>query len=169
MRIQRLIMFLEAHFGKVELHMPDETDEEHEQGENENEPWLVVRLDEADAQINLLTLVRDSLYSVRVMVMIVELLQSVSSTNEALKKRVEAVLDMAVTTVSSLSESFTSGVPVNDEDVYGKEKELKITKEHDLTDVVGNEKGKEVKTAPAPSGQEESDEDDFRGVLEVHD
>lgn len=37
--------------------------------------------------------------------------QNVTGTNEALRKRVEAVLDMAVTTVSSLTESFTSGVP----------------------------------------------------------
>lgn len=35
-----------------------------------------------------------------------------SSTNDTLKKRVEAVLDMALTTVSSLSESFVSGAPV---------------------------------------------------------
>jgi len=36
----------------------------------------------------------------------------VSSSNDALKKRVEAVLDMAVTTVSSLSEAFSSGALV---------------------------------------------------------
>ena len=35
-----------------------------------------------------------------------------TSSNDALKKRVEGVLDMALTTVSSLSESFISGVPV---------------------------------------------------------
>lgn len=34
-----------------------------------------------------------------------------------LKKRVEGVLDMALTTISSLSESFISGVPVIAEDV----------------------------------------------------
>jgi len=39
-------------------------------------------------------------------------IQTVSSNNDALKKRVEAVLDMALTTVSSLSESFMSGAPV---------------------------------------------------------
>lgn len=49
-------MFMEAHFGKVELHMPDAADET-EQGEESHDPWLIVRLDEADAQINLLTLV----------------------------------------------------------------------------------------------------------------
>lgn len=57
-------MFLEAHFGKVELYMPDapgeqQEQEEREQGEEEREqePWLTVRLDDVDAQINLLTLV----------------------------------------------------------------------------------------------------------------
>jgi cleavage and polyadenylation specificity factor subunit 3 len=52
-------MFLEAHFGEVELHMPEEGNaEELEQGEDEqHDPSLVVRLDEADARINLLSLV----------------------------------------------------------------------------------------------------------------
>lgn len=45
-----------------------------------------------------------------------------TSSSEALKKRVEAVLDMAVTTVSSLTESFQSGASVLEEDaVVGKE------------------------------------------------
>ena len=70
-------MFLEAHFGEVELHMPDEDAEEEEpkpqknedeeknaeDGEDEEdtarreEPALLVRLDEAFAQISLLSLV----------------------------------------------------------------------------------------------------------------
>ena len=60
MRIQRLAMFLEAHFGEVELHMPDEEDaQELEQGEDEqHDPSLIVRLDEVAATINLLSLVR---------------------------------------------------------------------------------------------------------------
>lgn len=58
MRIQRLAMFLEAHFGEVELHMPEEDAQELEQGEDEqHDPSLIVRLDEADARINLLSLV----------------------------------------------------------------------------------------------------------------
>ncbi|KAH6897627.1 mRNA 3'-end-processing protein YSH1 [Coprinopsis sp. MPI-PUGE-AT-0042] len=113
-RIQRLAMFLEAHFGEVELHMPDEDAEEEEpkpkkddedeekdaeDGEDEEdtarreEPALLVRLDEAFAQISLLSL-------------------TVTSTSDSLRKRVEAVLDMALTTVSSLSEAFSSGMPV---------------------------------------------------------
>lgn len=49
-------MFLEAHFGEVELHMPEESEEEPEQGEDDHEPSLLVRLDEADARINLISL-----------------------------------------------------------------------------------------------------------------
>ncbi len=56
MRIQRLAWFLEAHFGEVELHMPEEGDE-MEQGEDAHEPSLLVTLDEADAVINLLSMV----------------------------------------------------------------------------------------------------------------
>lgn len=58
MRIQRLAMFLEAHFGEVELHMPDVAEDDREQGEDDHEPSLLVRLDEADARIHLLSLVR---------------------------------------------------------------------------------------------------------------
>jgi cleavage and polyadenylation specificity factor subunit 3 len=64
------------------------------------------------------------------------------SSNDALKKRVEAVLDMAVTTVNSLSESFiTAGVPV-------------------VTDEAGLAKEKTVELAAIPEGEasEESQE-----------
>lgn len=45
-----------------------------------------------------------------------------TSASEALRKRVEVVVDMAVTTVSSLTESFQSGASVLQEDaVVGKE------------------------------------------------
>ncbi|KAH0827490.1 beta-lactamase-like protein [Lanmaoa asiatica] len=106
-RIQRLAWFFEAHFGEVELHMSEESDQdeqENEQGEDtSHDPALIVRVDDADAHINLISLV-------------------VTSSNEALRKRVEAVLDMAVTTVSSLTESFQSGTSVLQEDaVIGKE------------------------------------------------
>ncbi|EJF65154.1 Metallo-hydrolase/oxidoreductase [Dichomitus squalens LYAD-421 SS1] len=94
-RIQRLCWFLEAHFGDVELHMPEEDDAE--QSEDAPEPSLLVTLDEADAVINLLSM-------------------TVTSSSEALRRRVEAVLDMAVSTVSSLSEAFTAGVPLQVEE-----------------------------------------------------
>ncbi|KAJ7480173.1 beta-lactamase-like protein [Mycena galericulata] len=79
----RLAWFLEAHFGE----------KNQEQGEDDREPSLLVRLDEATAQINLVSL-------------------TVASSNDALRKRVEAVLDMAVTTVSSLAEAFVSKPPL---------------------------------------------------------
>ena len=66
LRIQRLAWFLEAHFGEVELHMPDTDDAgEVEQGEDAHEPALLVTLDEADAVINLLSMVcvRASLFN----------------------------------------------------------------------------------------------------------
>ena len=61
MRIQRLAMFLEAHFGEVELHMPEPSEEEPESGEDDHrEPSLLVVLDDAEAQISLVTLVSSS-------------------------------------------------------------------------------------------------------------
>ncbi|KIP11636.1 hypothetical protein PHLGIDRAFT_99467 [Phlebiopsis gigantea 11061_1 CR5-6] len=94
-RIQRLAMFLEAHFGEVEFHMPDIASDE--QPEEPPQPALLVRLDEADALINLMTM-------------------TVTSSNSALRKRVETVLDMALSTVSSLSESFVSSEPLTAEE-----------------------------------------------------
>ncbi|KAH7916536.1 beta-lactamase-like protein [Hygrophoropsis aurantiaca] len=110
-RVQRLAWFLEAHFGEVELHMPDGTDD-YEQGEARSEPSLLVRLDEADARINLVTL-------------------AVESENDGLRKRVETVLDMAVSTVSSLTESFSSGAPLLLEDAGPKQdKPVESVKDH---------------------------------------
>lgn len=124
-RIQRLAMFLEAHFGEVELHMPETTEEEPESQEDAHQdPSLLVQLDDADAQINLVTLVCffhvSSAYGSSYY-----FAQAVTSSNETLKKRVEGVLDMALTTVSSLSESFISGVPVVTEEAgLSQEKSL---------------------------------------------
>jgi hypothetical protein len=56
-RIQKLGMFLEAHFGDVEYHMPEEPDE-LEEGVASAEPSFLIQLDEADARINLLSMVR---------------------------------------------------------------------------------------------------------------
>ncbi|KAF7357810.1 hypothetical protein MVEN_00827000 [Mycena venus] len=88
-RIKRLAWFLEAHFGGAEIHMVG-GDAEEELGENTQEPMLLVRLDgETVAQINLVSL-------------------TVTSSDEAFGKRVEAILDTAVTTVSSLGQTFVS-------------------------------------------------------------
>lgn len=53
-RIQQLAMFLEAHFGDVELHVPDET----ESTEQTTEMAFIIRLDEAEAIIDLATMVK---------------------------------------------------------------------------------------------------------------
>ncbi|KAJ7879628.1 beta-lactamase-like protein [Mycena olivaceomarginata] len=80
-RLKRLEWFIEAHFGEAEFHTPG-----GEPGEN-TEPTFLVHLDGVVAEINLVSL-------------------AVTSTDEELKKRVEAVLDAAVTTVSSLGQTF---------------------------------------------------------------
>jgi len=54
-RIQRLGMFLEAHFGDVELHMPEINPDEP--GEDGSEASFWVRLDDAHAQISLISMV----------------------------------------------------------------------------------------------------------------
>ncbi|KAI0633433.1 mRNA 3'-end-processing protein YSH1 [Trametes polyzona] len=95
-RIQRLAWFLEEHFDSVELHMPDEAEQE-EASEKEREPSLLVQIYEGEAVINLRTM-------------------TVTSTSKSLRKRVEAVLDMAASTVSSLSEAFTAGAPLHLDD-----------------------------------------------------
>jgi len=110
-RVQHLAWFLEAHFGDIELHMPDTDQMEGEGKEGEdNDPSLFVSLDETGARINLLTL-------------------EVTSESESLKKRVEAVLDMAITTISSLSETFaTGGSPLTDAAVTTQENYKGVTK-----------------------------------------
>jgi cleavage and polyadenylation specificity factor subunit 3 len=111
-RIQRLGLFLEAHFGEVEYHMPDEESEtEEEELTSHGEPSFLIQLDDADARINLLSMVRPSLSISYLFPRLCQNPQTVDSSSEALRRRVEAVLEMAVSTVSSLSESFESGAP----------------------------------------------------------
>ncbi|TCD67440.1 endoribonuclease ysh1 [Steccherinum ochraceum] len=170
-RIQRLAAFLEAHFGEVELHMPDGAEPiENEAGEDPPEPALLVRLDEADATVNLITL-------------------TVSSSSESLQRRVEAVLDMALSTVSSLDESFTTGLSlVTDDTLPATESQqdvemAKSNEEKPEVNVVAKpENGDdsamddssnavaEQAEAPQPAGGEESEDgtDDDDAVLEVH-
>lgn len=45
----------------------------------------------------------------------------VSCPSESVRKRVEAVLDMAITTVSSLTESFITGASMTPEDADPKQ------------------------------------------------
>jgi hypothetical protein len=61
-RIQRLGLFLEAHFGEVEYHMPDEDlASDQEESASHGEPSFLIQLDDAEARINLLSMVRPSL------------------------------------------------------------------------------------------------------------
>ncbi|KAJ7037811.1 beta-lactamase-like protein [Mycena alexandri] len=118
MRINRLVWFIEAHFGTTELHKPDEEgggiETEREPGEEEadHEPWLLVRMnEETTARINLVSLV-------------------VTSEDEALRERVEGVLDAAVTTISSLGEAFLckseSGIEICHGEVSDAESVIEI-------------------------------------------
>lgn len=62
-RIQRLAWFLEAHFGEVELHMPDESNGMDDGHNHESEgPSLVVRLDEDHATIDLVSMASTNCY-----------------------------------------------------------------------------------------------------------
>lgn len=81
--------------------------------------------------------------------------QTVTSSSDALRKRVEAVLDMAVTTVSSLGEAFTSKL-AHGLDGHVAEGEKPAARMADA-EVVG--RGED-------SHSEESDVD---SLLEVHD
>ena len=56
-RIQRLAMFLEAHFGEVELHMPEQPPSADADGETDDAPGLLIAVDDAEAFVNLATMV----------------------------------------------------------------------------------------------------------------
>lgn len=119
-RIQRIAWFLDAHFGDVELHMPEEGGEQDQYQSEKSEPALIVRMDdsgESDAYINLVTL-------------------AVSCPSDNVRKRVEAVLDMAITTVSSLTESFATGVSVSPEDADPKQQKSILPNGHTDTAIV---------------------------------
>ena len=57
-RVQRLAMFLESHFGEVHMSVP-EPEKGYEEGQDEEAPEsvLLIRLDEADALVNLRSMV----------------------------------------------------------------------------------------------------------------
>lgn len=120
-------------------------------------------------------------------------MKTVQSSDESLRKRVEAVLNMAVSTVSSLDEAFTSGIPLDSEEqpAIQIEKETSIpqdgsgpSNENDnvatvaeTSELAGKENaGKEVEDPTAgnsskgdeemPAAGEESEEDDAE--LQVH-
>ena len=51
-------MFLEAHFGEVELHMPEELPSPDGDAAAEDAPGLLIAVDDAEAFVNLATMVR---------------------------------------------------------------------------------------------------------------
>lgn len=79
-----------------------------------------------------------------------------TSSNEALKRRVEAVLDMAVTTVGSLSEAFTSGAPLAGEDAGLGQEDLEkiLDNEETVSATFGSVPGDEDKSAKIESQTE---------------
>lgn len=56
-RIQRLAMFLEAHFGEVELHMPEDHPDSDEANAEDDAPGFLIQLDDTEAFIDLATMV----------------------------------------------------------------------------------------------------------------
>jgi len=102
------------------------------------------------------------------------------SSHEVLRKRVENILDMAVSTVSSLTESFMSGVPLGGEDaVLSKDKGMTTqdagasdTNTVDDEDIISEDgqKSEERQDEVEEEGSELTEQsDDDGGVLEVHD
>ena len=64
-RVQRLMMFLESHFGEVHMGVP-ESEKGHEGGQDEGpEPVLSIQLDEADALVHLKSMVSYSIQRFR--------------------------------------------------------------------------------------------------------
>lgn len=95
-----------------------------------------------------------------------------TSSNEALRKRVEVVLDMAITTVSSLTESFISGVPVllGDEVGVVKEKdEVRMEEVGENSNVGGSGLAKDTEMSNGNAEESDGEEEDEFGVLQVHD
>ena len=193
LRIQRLAWFLEAHFGEVEFHMPDADDaNEVEQGEDAHEPALLVTLDEADAMINLLSMVctRASFLQSDVNTDW-GISQTVTSSSETLRRRVEAVLDMAVSTIGSLGEIFTAGVPLQMEEPQAADglkaksgspsnlepisEDVEETAEKDISMEEAPKESKEVPSTngddggkTGADGEEEGDDEDDDADLQVH-
>ena len=99
------------------------------------------------------------------------------SSHEALRKRVEIILDMAVSTVSSLTESFMSGIPIGNEDgILSKDKaktppEVGLPNKNavagDITMANGQQPTEKIKDGEESSDLTEQSDDDGE-MLEVH-
>lgn len=93
------------------------------------------------------------------------------SSHEALRKRVETILDMAVSTVSSLTESFMSDIPLGGDDaVLSKEKE-KTPQDAITTDAekMTSGSGQILEDGKDEDSDLTEQSDDDGGMLEVHD
>jgi cleavage and polyadenylation specificity factor subunit 3 len=117
-RIERLAMFLEQHFNDsesgVEFHMPDPSMAEDEPTEEQG-PAFIISLDGATARIDVQAMASLNFPSFgRELIL---LFQTVSSLDEALRKRVETVLDMASVTITSLSDIYLQQPRIGEEDI----------------------------------------------------
>ena len=57
-RLQKIAAFLEAHFGDISLLMPEAAEGADHEDESIDGPAFIVRLDDAEAKVNLTTMVR---------------------------------------------------------------------------------------------------------------
>ncbi|KAG9045211.1 endoribonuclease ysh1 [Tulasnella sp. UAMH 9824] len=103
LRLERIVHFLEAHFGDVQMYeaKPAPNPEVNSEGNTDmiredlaetpgpEEPAIIVKLDDKEARINLMRL-------------------TVHGDPEPLRRRVESVLHMAIATTGSLAEQLTS-------------------------------------------------------------
>ncbi|KAG8901967.1 endoribonuclease ysh1 [Tulasnella sp. 403] len=93
LRLERIVTFLEAHFGDVQLATPDMKVDDGDAmslAHVGNGPGILVKLDEHQATIGLVDMI-------------------VRSDNEPLRKRVESVLQIALATTGGLADQFFSG------------------------------------------------------------
>ena len=103
------------------------------------------------------------------------------SSHEALRKRVETILDMAVSTVSSLAESFMSGVSLGSADDALNKDKTRTPQEAGTPDKIAAGEGDITMGSGQKSAEKSKDEieeesselteqsDDEGGLLEVHD
>ncbi|KAG9056583.1 endoribonuclease ysh1 [Serendipita sp. 407] len=80
-RCEHIAAFLESHFGSAEIDLPDDTKDRLD------DPAIIVHVDQSSARVNINTL-------------------AVSCKNEALRSRVQSVVQMAATTINSLTEMY---------------------------------------------------------------
>ncbi|PVG03158.1 Metallo-hydrolase/oxidoreductase [Serendipita vermifera] len=88
-RFERLAAFLESHFGYAEIYLPEEDVKDRKPGEDQekDQPAIIIRVDDLEARIDPIDF-------------------TVECPNEALKSRVQSVVHVAATTISSLAEAY---------------------------------------------------------------